>query len=481
MSDDRPERGRIKQAAQPLKRVPGFYRTYQEARSAAYALRNLLPGVALRALRSSDGAPRQSVQAFPVSARASTPADVVEVLRSSGLTWDEGKHTYYLPPQEGLSDVLGSWVERYPPDAGFKLVRRLGGVGSNPYLIDAERRRVHTRIVGGIADLHRSAASLYAVGLGPRPFDVVDLELSGGTAACHVVEHVSGRPTTEREHASFILSLRAALGGELVGAVKPASPNALTTPDLAPPDCGGNLIRSENGRLLYIDPQPFVLLDARRIVDRISSHASTTLHFGGTRRHRGGGAYPYQSVPGIRGGKRDTARRWRAIDHLLATSGSTVRDRVVLDLGCNAGMMLGAALASGARWGLGWDRPEVADVADRIQVLLGNTRTAFVGAELDQDHPYGEDVPTWIEPQLDGCVVLFLSVWRHVGIPRALADLPWRAAVVEGHQEDTEGRFGQVLAEAGRRWGAEVAVHGRIRDGDSAARPMAVLTRPGLR
>ena len=40
---------------------------------------------------------------------------------------------------------------------------------------------------------------------------------------------------------------------------------------------------------------------------------------------------------------------------MLARADDSLRMKVVLDVGCNAGMMLAAALSDGALWGLGWD------------------------------------------------------------------------------------------------------------------------------
>ena len=70
-----------------------------------------------------------------------------------------------------------------------------------------------------------------------------------------------------------------------------------------------------------------------------------------------GGKYLYQSIPGMHLGMRMIDKRWELFRRLLTEAGAGFDGNVVFDIGCNMGMMIHSALAEGARWGVGWDRP----------------------------------------------------------------------------------------------------------------------------
>ena len=74
---------------------------------------------------------------------------------------------------------------------------------------------------------------------------------------------------------------------------------------------------------------------------------------------------------------------------MLAESGLAVSERLVLDVGCNAGMMLAAALADGASWGVGWDLPEVSQRAEALLLALGYSRFDLIGARSARGTSWG--------------------------------------------------------------------------------------------
>lgn len=222
----------------------------------------------------------------------------------------------------------------------------------------------------------------------------------------------------------------------------------------------------------------YALADHRAELARVlDAEGTRRLHFGREYRLRGG-RYLYQSVPELgRGGRRDTLRRWRLISERLDALDLGVRDRLVLDVGCNAGMMLGAALADGAAFGVGWDRPEIAELGRRLLGGLGYTRFALVGADLGEHHRLAPDVPPGPAALLDGCVVLYLAIRHHVGFVADLADLPWRVLVYEGGEEETAGALETTLAPLRERCAFTIADRRDYRDGEGRPRPLAVLVR----
>lgn len=225
---------------------------------------------------------------------------------------------------------------------------------------------------------------------------------------------------------------------------------------------------------------PFPLTDVAArgaVVRQVLKSTTSTLHFGNSRLVRGGRRYLYQSVPGFEAGKRDTERRWRSLEALLGEHGVRLDRRVVFDVGCNAGMMLAHALAAGASWGVGWDRPPVAEAAERVQCAMGNTRTTFIGADLHEAYPLSQDIPEWLSRRADDSILLYLAVWRHLGLLHDLANVPWTVLLFEGHQNETPEVSEQVFRQIEQRWGCRRVAVSEMSDGDSDTRPLALFRR----
>ena len=209
----------------------------------------------------------------------------------------------------------------------------------------------------------------------------------------------------------------------------------------------------------------------------LSDDARSDLHYGREAATRGG-RYLYQTVPLVGAvGRRDVGRRWERITGLLDGVAVSVRDRAVLDVGCNAGMMLAAALADGAAWGVGWDLPAVAQRARVLLWRLGYTRFDTVGAELAADYVLAQDVPAHVVPALPGSIVLYLAIRHHVGFLTSLATLPWEVLVYEGGETESAGRIDDALTDLAALCSFDVAAAIDFRDGEGAARPLAVLVR----
>jgi SAM-dependent methyltransferase len=218
--------------------------------------------------------------------------------------------------------------------------------------------------------------------------------------------------------------------------------------------------------------------DERRMIDEVlSREARSELHFGREYRLRGN-RYLYQSVPGVgAAGRRNSRVRWDRMRDLLAGAAVKLENRLVLDVGCNAGMMLAAALSDGAVWGVGWDLPAVAGRAGEVLSALGFTRLDTVGADLVPAYPLTRDVPEHLAPLLDGCVVLYLAVSHHIGFLDELADIPWSAIVFEGGEEQSVATLEADLAPLRERCSFRLVGGVDYRDGEGQMRPLALLLR----
>jgi hypothetical protein len=264
----------------------------------------------------------------------------------------------------------------------------------------------------------------------------------------------------------------------LDGAVAIVRPEGWDHCDFMPSNCSGNLLRRADGTLFYIDFQQFVIVNKAAIITDILKDSTQIFHFGSTRRVFGSRRYLYQSIPGIAEvAKRDIQERWKLFQSLLANVGIDLEGRCVLDICCNAGMFISLALANGARMGLGWDLPEVIARTEQLQCIIGNTRALFFSAQLDTGYDLSKDIPDWIAKNIEGSIVFYLAAWRHVGFIFDLANIPWRALVFEGHQEDTEEETLENFREVESLWGCRLVNRTVISDGDSDIRPVAIFIR----
>ena len=288
--------------------------------------------------------------------------------------------------------------------------------------------------------LVRVANAVANTGLGVAVHDIVELYAphhAGLTA--YVVAHLDGGPPTPIQCAEFLERLRAELDrGHLVTAI----PSIAGAADFAPPDCNGNLKLDGGGVPRYVHFQAFVFAHERQAIALAADREAEVTHFGGSRPHRRN-KYLYQGIPGLSSGKRDVPRRWSIYAEMLDPE-LDVAGHVVIDVGCNAGLILYEASAAGARWGVGWDRPQVADAARRLLASFGVTRATIIGGEITQDTDFASGVPA--QHAEAPCIVFHLAVSGHIGFPPTLAELPWTHMVYEGHgDQDIQTAKGQML------------------------------------
>ncbi|MGN6190025.1 MAG: hypothetical protein ACTHOE_14115 [Conexibacter sp.] len=443
---ERPSRSLLRRQA---RRVPGAHAAYRAARRVERELNALghwLRAAIAHRLRAGARAATPLAQAPSRRDCALAPVEDLDGLRrqmaARGLAVHAGRAGVYVPPQAGLAEALGELTRGYPLDAGFKLAPA-GDAAS-------ARERL------------RAACALHAEGVAPRPYDVVELPAAGLVAT--VVEHVAGEPPAapEREAALERVERAARAAGLVARDARWREPHHLVAD------------RADG----FLGADHFTLADPTRSVERrLSPEARRDLHFGLEYRLRGG-RYLYQSVPTVgASGRRDSGRRWRFLSALMAEHGESVRDRLVLDVGCNAGMMLASTLADGAAWGVGWDRPTVVRRGRELLLGLGFTRHELIPGELEADRPLAAEVPQHLRPQLDGAVVLYLAIRHHIGWLRALGEIPWRTMLYEGGEHESVATLDQSLAGLRELCDVEVAAAVDFRDSEGEPRPVALLLR----
>jgi len=201
-------------------------------------------------------------------------------------------------------------------------------------------------------------------------------------------------------------------------------------------------------------------------------------HFGDTYILRGGGRYLYQKVPGVAlPARRNVEERMVVLKKLMEEAHVSVEGRVVLDVGCNIGMMMGQYLKLGAKWCHGWDRAHVTPHTEKMLYALGCTRFSTTGGDIRAQQPLDTDAPGFLRGALTGCAVSYLAVRGHLGWLEALGRLPWSFLIYEGHEAETREEFENHLGQLRRLVEFRVTGVSTYEDGDSDARTVAILTR----
>jgi hypothetical protein len=459
--------------------VPPLHRAAKELMVGAKLLRSQIRH-AQRRWRGETPSPwLQSTLVFETPLRASDPLALHAELKAHGLTVLEGRHTLYLPPQPGLAAALGPVAHAYGPGCGIKLLKRFAAPHEARYLHHTDALG-EAALLGGIHQQALAAAALAAMGLGPRCYDVAHLRAGATSITAMIVEHVDGRAPTLAEHARLLEALDALRSR---GRLTLANPSGYACGDFAAPDCNGNLLvapGAARGELRYVDPQ-VLLFDVPAVIDDVIARHRDVLHFGDRLGVvNGGQRFLYQGLPGRRDvGRRDPDDRFDLLEPLLAAHGASLRDRVVFDVCCNAGLMMAGALRRGARWAVGWDLPPVAAAARELLPLLGAGRSTVIGRALQEPASLVDELPRHVyaagqEP--DG-VCLFLAAWHHVGFPAGVGTLPWQWLVYEGreHEEAEITRANVATMEA--RWQCRAVVERVLADGLCGPRPVVLFTR----
>lgn len=385
----------------------------------------------------------------------------------------EGGHAVYLSPEQWLAGPLRDLARDYPGDAGIKVLRTTGGAADGQYLHGDGHSRIQRMALHGHPQLHLVAATLAIEGLGPRPYDLLEIEAEDGVHVAYVGRHVEGRVPDAGEWRRGMAEL-SALGARDLLTV--AAPDGMANDDFREPDCNGNAFVDADGNFLYVDFQNFLLGDYTKFLTELALAAAESSHFGDKSVIRGG-RYLYQTVPGLDlPAKRSVGNRVVVLRELLRQAGCDLAGRRVLDIGCNIGMMLASYLRMGAAWCHGWDMPHVVPHTERLLLAVGCTRFSLTGARLESGRPLPDDLPIFVR---DGepVVVSYLAVRGHLGWLDALATLRWTHMIYEGHEGEDEATTRAHIADLAQRVPCRLAALASYRDGDSDPRMVGIVVR----
>ncbi len=402
--------------------------------------------------------------------------DVADYLKAINAHYREGSHALYLPPASIAETPFKSLIAGYPADAGLKIMKNTGAVHEGEYITG--RAKGDSRIQLGMVQGHRYlslvANLLYAKGIGPRLYDLINIGNENRVWTAYVVQDVGNRTPTLIECERGVEKLRTL---DVDGIIKVILPEGFSDEEFECPSCANNALVDHEGNFRYIDFQNFLLGNYEKFLTELATNAALQTHFGDTSLLRGG-RYLYQSVPGVRlPAKRNVANRMRTLTSLLQQAGVSVADRVVLDVGCNIGMMMAEYLKLGARWCHGWDRALTVLHTQQMLLALGCTRFSTTGTDIVQSHTLRADLPKHVLELLDGCVISYLAIRGHLNWLDELRDIPWSFLIYEGHEGETSGDFEIYLKELKTLTDFELGPVATYVDGDSEERTVAILLR----
>jgi len=396
------------------------------------------------------------------------------------LTTASGRTATYLSPSRWRASELADLARGYPASAGLRIARKPGGIGSPTLTFDEAGTKLQDRLWS----THREQILVYNYffgrGIGPRLFDLLELEDGSGQLwPAYVVEHVPGRTPSMTECRDLVGRIARELE---VGPVRLTSWiwKGLDHVDFQCPDCNGNVIHDDaRSRTVYVDMGHFVPDRYDRFVERVALSSVDDTHFGYTTALLGG-KYLYQRVPGVAlPARRDTRLRADSILSLLSREQVDPAGKVVFDVGCNLGLMSAYFLHAGARWVHGWDLPPVVSRADEMLLALGCTRFSLTGADLAKREDLLSDVPEHIrDTAREEGIVAFLSTRLQVGWPAALDRLPWRYLIYEGNEgEGVAATIRHIADFAAPRGNIRTAEMRTYTDGMTGERTLALLER----
>jgi len=397
-------------------------------------------------------------------------------LESEGASYAEGGHAIYLPPASFRRGVLAKLARDYPEDAGLKIVKNPGGIRDSRYVGSTSKgdSQIHLRLVHNHAQLTLMANLLYTKGIGARLYDLIELRCGEQLFAAYVIEHIDGAIPTQSQCEAGIQKLRDLESESLIRVILP---EGFDDEEFECPKCCNNALTNQYGEFRYVDFQNFILINYQNYLKRLALEATKASHFGDTSVLRGG-RYLYQSVPGVSlPYKRSVKDRLNALTKLMDTAGMSVSDRLVLDVGCNIGMMMAEYLRLGARWCHGWDRSHVIPYTEKLLLALGCTRFSTSGTDICKGRRLEDDLRPFLKPQLEDCVISYLAIRGHIGWLEALARIPWSFLIYEGHEGETTRDFSQHVEELRSIAAVSVAASDEYADGDSDSRIVAILVR----
>tara|TARA_Y100000589_G_scaffold317772_1_gene344305 strand:+ start:5759 stop:7168 length:1410 start_codon:yes stop_codon:yes gene_type:complete len=323
---------------------------------------------------------------------------------------------------------------------------------------------------GEVKEILRVGNRLYILKKGIKIFDLILLEDNyGNKSYAYLVEHCEGNYLTKNSDLKNSLS-------ELKRDqwLKPAWGTTFLVEDFNLNKSNNNIIKLKSNEVRFLDFQSFVINDEYLYFNEIVKNFSSTSF--GKKRIFANKNYLYQVLPSVQEGKRDTFKRWKIFDDLFLDSGISLKDLIVIDVGCNIGMNSYYALSRGAKYLFGIDKLSVSQKTLEILYSVGATRFDIYGIDLNSKTDLSK-LKFLITEKID--IIFYCSVDGHIGYPEEINSLGFKYIVHEGHVGTTiEENFENLISHNWlKRDISKILFRTYISDGDSISRPLFIASK----
>ena len=404
--------------------------------------------------------------------------ELIAFLEKNCIVFYQGNHTIYIPPQKKIKPYLKNSIDIYPDDCGFKILKDFGNPQDVSYFgnqkTNSIRLKLRNQIIGKSVDQVKVANYMNYLGIGPRIYDIASLKNKSTNITFFAVQDVKRKTPSIKDCKKFLIELEKILNKTVL---KLVVSDWKRKGDFKCPSCNNNLFveKSRNKNIFrYVDFQNFFLNPNDGWTKQIIKKGHKDLSFGNKRLWRGS-LYLYQSINNSTfGAKRNTDKRWSIIKNALKKNDYKFENRLILDIGCNAGMIIQKSLSEGAFWAYGWDLPNVSKVAEELLFSIGETRFNIIKTKLNKKTNLQKSLQKKHKKFLKNSVVFYLAIRHHVGVIESLSDLNCKFFIYEGQQGETleKSKFHLNIFLKNKM---TIFHEQYITDGDSDDRPLLIL------
>jgi hypothetical protein len=192
--------------------------------------------------------------------------------------------------------------------------------------------------------------------------------------------------------------------------------------DLRCPDCNNNAFVADSGRFFYVDFQSFDLVGYDRYLEEIATSA-TGVGSTGDRLTDPRRTTVVTSA--------DEDRRIAALSRLMHGQQISVENRLVLHVGGKPEGLVAHCLKAAAGWCHAWEPQEFAARSQQSLLALGCTRFSITPLGRDDSPALDDDLPSFLKPMLDGCVVFVSADYASKPLLITLRTVQWSLLVCE--------------------------------------------------